>query len=114
MLSLFTRGGSNAGGAVTPEALRDELEQGARLVLLDVREPDEHAEARLPGSLLIPLGELDRRLDELDPQSDLVVYCRSGARSALACAWLRRAGFTRVRNLTGGILRWRGRLEPGA
>ncbi|MBI3947247.1 MAG: rhodanese-like domain-containing protein [Armatimonadetes bacterium] len=113
MVAFWKRSAGRA-DAVSAGGLEQELAAGARVALLDVREPEEHAEWRIPGSLLIPLGDLGARLGELDPQRETVVYCRSGRRSALACAWLRRAGFQRVRNLTGGILAWRGEVERGA
>jgi adenylyltransferase/sulfurtransferase len=75
-------------------------------VVLDVREASEAAICSLPGAQLIPLGELPRRLDELDPAAEIVVHCKSGARSARAVALLREKGFGRATNLTGGILRW--------
>jgi sulfur-carrier protein adenylyltransferase/sulfurtransferase len=75
-------------------------------VILDVREVPEAAICSLPGARLIPLGELTRRLDELDPDAEIVVHCKSGARSARAVALLREKGFARATNLTGGILQW--------
>jgi rhodanese-related sulfurtransferase len=75
-------------------------------VILDVREPVEASICSLPGARLIPLGELPRRLDELDPGAEIVVHCKSGGRSAQAVALLREKGFSRATNLAGGILRW--------
>jgi adenylyltransferase/sulfurtransferase len=75
-------------------------------VIVDVREASEAAICRIPGARLIPLGELPRRLDELDPSTEMVVHCKSGARSARAVALLREKGFGHAVNLTGGILRW--------
>jgi adenylyltransferase/sulfurtransferase len=66
----------------------------------------EHEIARIPGSRLIPLKELPRRLGELDPRSSIVVHCKMGGRSAQATRILKDAGFAKVRNLTGGILAW--------
>ena len=91
---------------IDPTALRARLDRGDRLTLLDVRDPHELAISRLDGGLLIPLPELPARLAELDPADEIVVYCRTGVRSARAAAFLRRAGFQRVHNLTGGINRW--------
>jgi adenylyltransferase/sulfurtransferase len=84
---------------------------GDRFVLLDVREPHEHSIARIPGARLIPLGEVRRRAGELDPETEIVVHCRSGVRSLRACGILRQAGFRRVRNMTGGILAWSDRVD---
>jgi sulfur-carrier protein adenylyltransferase/sulfurtransferase len=86
--------------------LKARMDEGRALVILDVREPSEAAICRIPGSRLIPLGELPRRLDELDPAAEIVVYCKSGRRSARAVVLLREKGFSRAANLTGGILNW--------
>ena len=81
-------------------------------VLLDVREAPEASFVALPDSLLIPLGQLPDRLGELDPQQSIVVYCHHGVRSARALEILEKAGFTRVRHLTGGIDAWRVQVDP--
>ncbi|MEW6314286.1 MAG: rhodanese-like domain-containing protein [Pseudomonadota bacterium] len=77
-------------------------------LLLDVRENHEYAAGHLPNSRHIPLGKLKDRLGEIEKykQKPVVVYCRSGQRSASACATLRKQGFTQVRNLKGGIMAW--------
>lgn len=91
---------------ITPAELQQRLTQGERLILLDVREPSEYAEAHLKGSRLIPLDQLSLRLSEL-PQDQLVVaVCRSGNRSGVAADLLQRAGYTQVLNLKGGMLDW--------
>ena len=90
---------------IAPTELAVELEAG-RVDLIDVREPDEWAAGHVEGARHIPLGELPSRMDALDRSRPLVVMCRSGARSARAAQQLRAAGFERVRNLAGGILRW--------
>ena len=84
------------------------LERGADFLLLDVREPGEHATARIEGARLLPLGELEQRLAELADWKDahVVVHCHSGGRSARACEILRNHGFANVENLTGGIEAW--------
>ncbi len=88
-------------------ALKEKLEAGDPLVLIDVREPYEH-EAFNIGGRLIPLGTLAESIPELDThRSDhVVLYCRSGNRSGLAAHLLRAAGFTKVSNLIGGMLAW--------
>ena len=86
--------------------LKARIDAGRAPVILDVREPSEAAICRLPGSRLIPLGELARRLGELDPSAEVVVHCKSGGRSARAVRLLQEKGFTRASNLDGGILRW--------
>jgi adenylyltransferase/sulfurtransferase len=80
--------------------------------LLDVRTPEEWAICRLPGARLIPLGELERRLGELDRARETVVYCHLGGRSAAAVELLRRQGFALVRNLAGGIDAWAREVDP--
>ena len=91
---------------VTPKELQAELQSSAPPKLLDVREDSELAISKLPNDYHIPLGTLLDRVGELDPADDLVVYCRSGARSANAAAFLAKRGFTRVRNLETGINGW--------
>jgi adenylyltransferase/sulfurtransferase len=86
--------------------LKARIDAGRAPVILDVRERSEAAICSLPGSRLIPLGELPRRLTELDPNAEIVVHCKSGGRSAQAVALLREKGFRRASNLTGGILSW--------
>jgi rhodanese-related sulfurtransferase len=77
--------------------------------VIDVREPDEYVGplGHIRGAKLIPLGQLTQRVDELPRDRPLVMVCRSGARSAQATVLLQRAGFERVANLNGGMLRWR-------
>jgi adenylyltransferase/sulfurtransferase len=95
---------------ISVEELKQAQEAGGELALLDVREPHEAQICSL-GGLLIPLGDLPRRVHELDSSREMVAYCRSGARSARAVAFLRQAGFKKVRNLTGGILAWADRID---
>jgi len=96
---------------VTPESLKRELDEGRKLVLLDVREPREREICGLPG-LFIPLGDLAERVHELDAADDTVVYCKSGVRSARAVTFLRGVGYRKVRNLSGGIDGWAARVDP--
>ncbi len=96
---------------VTVEELKRALDRGERPCLLDVREPHEASICTLGGSL-IPLRDLPRRVSELDRSRELVVYCRSGVRSAWAVQFLLQSGFRRVSNLAGGILAWADRIEP--
>lgn len=106
--------GADVGGKeVSVGELREALDQGRPVRLLDVREPREHDLVNLPGSTLIPLRQLPARLGELDPRADLVVYCHVGARSRQAVELLRAAGFTHARNLAGGIDAWAVEVDPG-
>ncbi|HSK08934.1 MAG TPA: molybdopterin-synthase adenylyltransferase MoeB [Vicinamibacterales bacterium] len=96
---------------VTPIELKQKLDAGERPVLLDVREPMEHLLVKLPGSVLVPLGDLAARLPELDPARDFVVYCHHGVRSARAADVLSAAGL-RASNLAGGIAAWTDQVDP--
>ena len=104
-------------GTVAPELeatvddLKERLDQ-KDVFLLDVREPREWDIARIEGATLIPLGELPKRMNELPKDSDIIVQCKSGVRSAKAVNLLRENGFTRVQNLKGGILEWIARIDP--
>ena len=91
--------------------LAELLRRGIDLILLDVREPQEYAIARLEG-ILIPLRELPQRLAELPQGREIVVYCHHGVRSRAATRFLLESGFERVRNLTGGIDAWAAEIEP--
>ena len=96
---------------MTVEELKESLDAGTDLFILDVREPHEFHICNLGGHL-VPLRDLPGRVSELDASRDIVVHCRSGVRSARAVDMLRRAGFPRVRNLSGGILAWADRIDP--
>lgn len=97
---------------ITPLELKSALDRGDRLVIVDVREPQEYKIARIEGAVLIPLGEIPQRHGEIDRSLLVVCQCRSGVRSAKAAAHLRSVGFERVLNLTGGILRWIDEVDP--
>jgi len=86
--------------------------RGASVQVLDVRDPWEWEIARIPESVLVPLGELSNRLSDVDPRGEVVTVCHHGARSAQAGELLKAAGFGRVRSLAGGIDRWAQEIEP--
>ncbi len=97
------------------EELKSRIDAGAPTYILDVREPQEFQICRIPGSTLIPLGELPNRLSELPGPSDsreIIVHCKSGVRSAKAVSLLRQRGYDRARNLRGGILAWIDKIDP--
>jgi adenylyltransferase/sulfurtransferase len=98
---------------ITPKELKAILSEKAdSITLVDVREPEEHAECKIGGEKLIPLAELTMRAPtELDTESDIVVYCAHGVRSMHALMGLKRLGFEKVRSLEGGIAHW---LEENA
>ncbi len=96
---------------ITPSDLKSRLDRGDDLYILDVREPHEYQICNLHGHL-IPLGELARRVHELDSSREIVAHCRSGKRSAEAVQFLQQAGFRKIWNLKGGILAWSDEVDP--
>jgi sulfur-carrier protein adenylyltransferase/sulfurtransferase len=98
---------------VTASELKAALDAGEDIQLIDVRQPDEYAFARIEGAKLIPLGEVVSRMTEIDPERDTVIHCKMGGRSARAIEALERAGFKgRLRNLAGGITAWSNEVDP--
>ena len=97
---------------VEPLTLKEWLDREKELVVLDVREPFEAQICTIQNSRLIPISELSSRVNELDTADEIVVYCRSGARSAQAVQFLSSLGFAKVKNLRGGILAWRRDVDP--
>lgn len=93
---------------ITPLELKTRLDEGDRVLLLDVREPHELKISVLPGIVHIPMGELLDRLAELDQhkEEDIVVICRAGNRSGVIVDFMREKGFSRALNLTGGMNLW--------
>jgi adenylyltransferase/sulfurtransferase len=108
----------HASGVVTTEweitsvELKRRLDTGDSVFVLDVREPNEYQINRIAGSTLIPLGELPRRYQEIDRDQDIVALCKMGGRSAKAVDFLRSVGFSRIKNLRGGILDWVDKVDP--
>jgi rhodanese-related sulfurtransferase len=88
---------------ISPLEVKEKREEGESFILLDVREPSEYQAAHIDGSLLIPLGQLSTRMNELDPDKEIITLCHHGIRSQTALGLLVRAGFKNVKNLTGGI-----------
>jgi adenylyltransferase/sulfurtransferase len=97
---------------ISPTDLKARIDRGNAPLLLDVREPQEYQAARLPGGVLVPLGDLVARQGELDPDIEIIVYCHHGVRSVNATAYLRSSGFPRARNLVGGIDAWSLTVDP--
>src|SRR5438046_5990676 len=97
---------------ITSIELKRRLDHGDRLRIVDVREPNEYQINRIAGSELIPLGDVPKRYNELDPDEEIVVHCKMGGRSAKAADFLRSVGFKKVLNLKGGILDWIDKVDP--
>ena len=97
---------------ITPVELKKRLDAGDKLFILDVREPNEYQINRIPGSTLIPLGDLPRRYQELPTDVEIVAHCKMGGRSAKAQDFLKSVGITNVKNLKGGILEWVDKVDP--
>jgi len=97
---------------ITPVELKKKLDAGETPFILDVREPNEYQINKIPGSTLIPLGELPRRYQELPKDRQIVAHCKMGGRSAKAQDFLKTVGFNDVLNLKGGILEWIDKVDP--
>lgn len=99
-------------GDITPVELAEKLKRGDDFDLIDVREPQELSIAAIPGARLIPLGTFEAALPTLNPEREIVVMCRSGARSGAAVQALKSLGYAKARNLVGGILAWSDDVDP--
>src|SRR5882724_6489683 len=97
---------------IDPEEVKRKMEHGDRFQILDVREPHEYLICNIPGAKLIPLGELPKRVNELDTAQDIVVHCKTGVRSGKAVDFLKQAGFRKVKNMRGGIIGWSDKVDP--
>ena len=97
---------------ITSVELKQRLDRGDKLKIIDVREPNEYQINKIAGSTLIPLGDVPKRYAELDPEAEIVVHCKMGGRSAKAADFLRSVGFKRILNLKGGILDWIDKVDP--
>jgi sulfur-carrier protein adenylyltransferase/sulfurtransferase len=97
---------------ITALELKGLIEARQPFTLIDVREPHEFEICRIPGSVLVPLGDVPRRMHEIDSAQEIVVHCRSGQRSARAVELLMKAGFRKIHNLKGGILAWSEQVDP--
>ncbi len=97
---------------ITARELKTLMDKKEKFVLVDVREPHEYQIGKIPGSKLIPLGEIAQRANELDTADNIIVHCKSGGRSVKAVQTLQKMGFKRLRNLKGGILAWSEDVDP--
>ncbi len=98
---------------ITASELKSLIDSGVDIQIIDVRQPDEYAFAKIKGSKLIPLGEIMKRMGELDASRETVIHCKMGGRSAKAIAVLQQAGFKgSLKNLVGGITAWSNEVDP--
>jgi rhodanese-related sulfurtransferase len=97
---------------MTPQDLKARLDGGRPPILLDVRQDWETKLCRLENSIHIPIEEIELRTDELSPDSEIVVYCHQGVRSAAVAEYLRSLGFADVKNLAGGLDAWARTVAP--
>jgi adenylyltransferase/sulfurtransferase len=98
---------------ITATELKKKFDEGDDFQLIDVRQPDEYAFARIEGAKLLPLGEIIKRMGELDPDKEVIVQCKMGGRSARAIEALRSAGYAGpLKNLRGGITAWSNDVDP--
>jgi len=91
---------------LAPEDVKEMKKKGDKFVMVDVRTPQEHSVRRIDGAKLIPLQELGQRYSEIPRDKDVVLYCQNGLRSIMACKFLKKQGYSRVRNMSGGMSRW--------
>lgn len=98
--------------SIRVQELKERLDKGDKLVLLDVRESWEFSMAKIDGAVLISLGELPQSLDQLDKEAEIICYCHHGMRSADATGFLVQQGFPNVKNLEGGIDAWSVLVDP--
>ena len=113
MFNLFNRYDQTPGGVnVAATEVKQRLDRGDTITLLDVREQWEYDTARINGAKLIPMRELETRKAELNPNDEIVVYCHMGVRSLKAIHYLKQHGFTNLKNLSGGIEAWSTTADP--
>jgi len=92
--------------------LKQRLDRGEKILLVDVREPWEHAQCRIEGAMLIPMGAIPANLQKLDTDEPVVCYCHHGMRSLDVANWLRAQGVSSAKSLAGGIERWSVEIDP--
>ena len=98
---------------ITAAELKARMDAGEKVQLIDVRQPEEYAFAKIPGAKLIPLGELPSRVGELDPTREVIFQCKSGVRSARAVEFVQQTGYSgSAKNLRGGITAWSNEVDP--
>src|SRR5581483_7395505 len=112
--SMSNNASSNTDWEITPQQLKERLDKGDKITIIDVREPHEWQIANLEkyGAKLIPLGTVPDRVHELNSADEIVVHCKMGGRSAKAYEFLKQAGFKKIQNLRGGITAWADTVDP--
>jgi TusA-related sulfurtransferase/rhodanese-related sulfurtransferase len=106
-----TKDESNFPHTISLDEIKNRMSSGERLNIVDVREPAEYAFGRLSGALSIPAGDLDTRIEELDPAKEYLIVCRTGSRSDRVCHSLADKGYTNVKNVLPGMTDWTGEVE---
>jgi rhodanese-related sulfurtransferase len=97
---------------ITPREVKERLDRGENLLIVDVREPWEHAQCRIEGAKLIPMGTIPANLQQLDTDEDVICYCHHGMRSLDVANWLRSQGVKSAKSMAGGIDRWSTEIDP--
>lgn len=97
---------------ILPAELKQKLDSGSKIIVIDVREPWEHQICAIPGAKLIPMNTIPANVNALDGGEEIVCYCHHGARSLNVAAWLRQQGVEGARSLRGGIDRWSTEIDP--
>ena len=97
---------------ITPSEIKERLDRGEKLLLVDVREPWETEICRIDGAKLIPMGSIPANLQALDSDDDVICYCHHGMRSLDVAVWLRSQGVASAKSLAGGIERWSQEIDP--
>ena len=97
---------------ITPQEVKQRQERNEELTILDVRELWERQTANIASSQHVPMADIPSRLQELDPEQHIVVYCHHGTRSLSVTDWLRKQGYEKVQSMSGGIERWSLEIDP--
>jgi adenylyltransferase/sulfurtransferase len=97
---------------ILPRDVKQRLDRGEKLLLVDVREPHEHALCQIEGAVLIPMGSIPTNLQKLDTEEDVICFCHHGMRSLDVANWLRAQGVKSARSMSGGIDRWSVEIDP--
>jgi len=97
---------------ISPREIKQRLDRGEKVLLVDVREPWEHAQSRIEGDIHIPMGSIPANLQQLDSDEEVICYCHHGMRSLDVANWLRVQGVKSAKSMAGGIDRWSVEVDP--